>query len=172
MSAGQHNRERATRGHSISTPNRHGLMVHPQKNTSKKLRTRMATDSRGMQHVRRLSWQRELVDTYWRHQVVPLTDSPGSALSFRLAHLSGTNLNQEPTDVGTSASRTAYGYAVSVPCSLMAYANPFTVSCFLNSSRSAHSNGRLKGPGAATIPDECRTRTRSTSIIPTGNGIA
>ena len=38
--------------------------------------------------------------------------------------------------------------------------------------RSAHSNGRLKGPGAATIPDECRTRTRSTSIIPTGNGIA
>ncbi len=24
----------------------------------------MTTDSRGMQHVRRLSWQRELVDTY------------------------------------------------------------------------------------------------------------
>jgi hypothetical protein len=56
-----------------------------------------------MQHVRRMSWQRELVDAYWRHQLVPLTDSPGSALSFRLAHLSGTNLNQEPTDVGTSA---------------------------------------------------------------------
>ncbi len=47
---------------------------------------------------------------------------------------------------------------------------PFTVSCVLNSSRSAHSNGRLKGPCAATIPDECRTTTRSTSIIPTGNG--
>ena len=46
-----------------------------------------------MQHVRRLNWQRELVDAYWRHQLVPLTDSPGSALSFRLAHLSGTNLN-------------------------------------------------------------------------------
>jgi hypothetical protein len=56
-----------------------------------------------MQHVRRMSWQRELVDAYWRHQLVPLTDSPGSALSFRLAHLSGANLNQEPTDVGTSA---------------------------------------------------------------------
>jgi hypothetical protein len=56
-----------------------------------------------MQHVRRMSWQRELVDAYWRHQLVPLTDSPGSALSFRLAHLSGTNLNQEPTEVGTSA---------------------------------------------------------------------
>ena len=56
-----------------------------------------------MQHVRRLNWQRELVDAYWRHQLVPLTDSPGSALPFRLAHLSGTNLNQEPTDVGTSA---------------------------------------------------------------------
>ena len=55
-----------------------------------------------MQHVRRLNWQRELVDAYWRHQLVPLTDSPGSALSFRLAHLSGANLNQEPTDVGTS----------------------------------------------------------------------
>jgi hypothetical protein len=56
-----------------------------------------------MQGGRRMSWQRELVDAYWRHQLVPLTDSPGSALSFRLAHLSGTNLNQEPTDVGTSA---------------------------------------------------------------------
>jgi hypothetical protein len=45
----------------------------------------MSTDSRGVQHVRRLSWQREfkLVDTYWRHQLVPLTDSPGSASSFR-----------------------------------------------------------------------------------------
>ncbi len=50
-----------------------------------------------------MNWQRELVDAYWRHQLVPLTDSPGSALPFRLAHLSGTNLNQEPTDVGTSA---------------------------------------------------------------------
>ncbi len=56
-----------------------------------------------MQGGRRLSWHQELMDTYWRHQLVPLTDSPGSALSFRLAHLSGTNLNQEPTDVGTSA---------------------------------------------------------------------
>ena len=75
----------------------------PKKQSKKKLRTRMATDSRGMQHVRRLSWHQELMDAYWRHQLVPLTDSPGSALSFRLAHLSGTNLNQEPTDVGTSA---------------------------------------------------------------------
>ncbi len=56
-----------------------------------------------MQHARGLNWQRELVDAYWRHQLVPLTDSPGSASSFRLAHLSGTNLNQEPTAVGTSA---------------------------------------------------------------------
>ena len=56
-----------------------------------------------MQLFRRMSWQRELVDAYWRHQLVPLTDSPGSAVSFRLAHLSGTNLNQEPADVGTSA---------------------------------------------------------------------
>ena len=76
-------------------------MGHPRKNNQKKLRTRMATDSRGMQHVRRLSWHQELVDTYWRHQLVPLTDSPGSASSFRLAHLSGTNLNQELTDVCT-----------------------------------------------------------------------
>ncbi len=50
-----------------------------------------------MQGGQRLNWQRELVDAYWRHQLVPLTDSPGSALPFRLAHLSGTNLNQEPT---------------------------------------------------------------------------
>ncbi len=76
---------------------------HPKTTIRKKLRTRAATDSRGMQHVRRLSWHQELVDTYWRHQLVPLIDSPGSALSFRLAHLSGTNLNQEPSDVGTSA---------------------------------------------------------------------
>jgi hypothetical protein len=68
------------------------------------------------------------MDTYWRHQLVPLTDSPGSALSFHLAHLSGTNLNQEPT--GDDA---------------------FSVPCSLSSPISAHLIGRLKGPGAATM---------------------
>jgi hypothetical protein len=51
-----------------------------------------------MQHVRRLtrSWHQELVDTYLWHQLVPLIDSPVSALPFRLAHRSGTNLSQKP----------------------------------------------------------------------------
>ena len=78
-------------------------MGHPQQNNRKKIRTRTATESRDMQHGRRLSWHQEWVDTYWRHQLVPLFDSPANALSFPLAHRSGTNLNQEPTDVGTSA---------------------------------------------------------------------
>ena len=78
-------------------------MGHPHKNNRKKLRTRTATESRDMQHGRRLSWHQELVGTYWRHQLVPLVDSPANALSFPLAHRSGTNLNQELTDVGTSA---------------------------------------------------------------------
>ena len=85
------------------------------------------------------------------HQFVTLIGSPASASSPPLVHRSATKLN--PTS------------------SRMAYGNPFTVSRFLNSSRSAHSNGRLKGPCAATIPDKCRTTTRSTLIILTGNGI-
>jgi hypothetical protein len=44
----------------------------------------------------------ELVDTALWHQSVPLIDSPVSASSPRLVHRSGTNLNQQPTDVGTS----------------------------------------------------------------------
>ena len=108
MFAGQHNRERATKGHRASTPTRHVRLFikygsPPQKHSKKKLRTRTATESRDMQHGRRLSWHQELVGTYWRHQLVPLFDSPANALSFPLAHRSGTNLNQEPTDVGTSA---------------------------------------------------------------------
>jgi hypothetical protein len=81
----------------------HQRWVTPQKRIRKKLRTRTATESRGMQDGRRLSWRQELVDTYWRHQLVPLIDSPGSALSLRLAHLSGTKLNRDPTHVDTPA---------------------------------------------------------------------
>jgi hypothetical protein len=94
-------------------------MGHPPKNNQKKLLTRTATDSQGMQHVRRLSWHQERLHHActdlgtWGcsrlllgHQFVTLLGSPASASSPHLVHRSATKLN--PTS------------------SRMAYGNPFT----------------------------------------------